>query len=142
MYSHENFDEMMSASSAYSNFEPIFNAPPMRPPSPPPFGGGPGRNPGMNPGPFPGTPNSGQMPLSPPPQRVPNRSSNLRAVDPGSIRNCVGRFTYVWLDNGIEFWMFPIQLGRRSVSGFRWNPHFGWVYFGVSLDRIDSFTCV
>lgn len=106
----------------------------------PPFGQS--RPPFFNPNPPGNQGMSGQMPMSAPPANPPRRSANVRAVDPGSIRNCMGRFTYVWMDNGNEFWIFPIQLGRRSVSGFRWDNRFGWVYFGVSLDRIDSFTCV
>lgn len=91
--------------------------------------------------------NQGPMPMGPPPSNIPKRPVAARgaapfAVDAGTIRNCIGRFTYIWLDNGNEFWMFPIQVGRRSVAGFRWMPRFGWTYIGVSLDRIDFFTCV
>jgi len=86
-------------------------------------GGFPGGNNNM------GGQNMNQAPLSPPPNNIPTKNANQRFVDPGSIRNCMGRFTYIWLDNGAEFWMFPVQLSKRSVSGFRWNRSFGWVYF-------------
>jgi hypothetical protein len=89
----------------------------------------------------PGTADSMQAPRTAPPQYIPQRTMDVRAVDPGSIRNCLRRFTYIWLDNGVEFWMFPVFLGRQSVSGFRWNRRFGWSYFGISLNRIDAFTC-
>lgn len=89
----------------------------------------------------------GPMPMGPPPSNIPQRPVAARgattfAVDAGTIRNCIGRFTYIWLNNGNEFWMFPIQVGRQSVAGFRWMPRFGWTYIGVSLNRIDFFTCV
>lgn len=87
----------------------------------------------------------GSMPTSPPPSFTPQKAapnqSTTRMVNPGSMRNCIGRFTYVWLSNGQEFWFFPIQLWPNSVSGFRWDRRFGWAYTGISLNRIDMFTC-
>jgi hypothetical protein len=82
-----------------------------------------------------------QAPTSAPPQFTPPRPlAGTFAVDPGAISGCLFRFTFVWLDNGRRFWFFPVFVGRRSVAGFRWNGRF-WVYFGIDLDRIDSFTC-
>lgn len=94
----------------------------------------------------PNGPNSGgPMPMGPPPSVTPQRSAQARAgtqrVSPGSIRNCIGRFTYVWLSNGHEFWLFPVQVWGDSVAGFRWDRRFGWSYTGISLRRIDMFTC-
>ncbi|MGL6201288.1 MAG: hypothetical protein ACRC3H_20385 [Lachnospiraceae bacterium] len=88
-----------------------------------------------------------RMPSTPPPNRVPQRPAQMgfgieaRAVSPGSIRHCVGNFTYIWLRNGLEFWMFPIQVWGNSVAGFRWDRRFGWSFTGISLNRIDMFTC-
>lgn len=87
-----------------------------------------------------------RMPNTPPPSQVPERPpmqmrSGARAVSPSSIRHCVGGFTYVWLSNGQEFWMYPIQVWGNSVAGFRWDRRFGWSFTGVSLNRIDMFTC-
>jgi len=87
-----------------------------------------------------------RMPNTPPPNRVPERPpmqtrAGARAVHPSSIRNCVGNFTYIWLSNGQEFWMFPIQVWGNSVAGFRWDRRFGWAFTGISLNRIDMFTC-
>ena len=115
-----------------------------RPPSPPPGQGN--GNQGRPPGPPPGQGNANQgRPSGPPPSRVPeqpvNARAGARAVSPGSIRGCMGRFTYVWLSNGQEFWLFPIQIWGNSVAGFRWDRRFGWVYTGISLNRIDMFTC-
>ncbi len=81
------------------------------------------------------------MPLSPPPSFIPNKQASVFRVDSSSIRGCLFRFTYVWTDRGDEFWMFPIQVSRSTVAGFRWNRRFGWSYFGISLDRIDAFMC-
>lgn len=140
MQPYNNSDDNSLQASAWTPRNPGNRVPP--PPPRPIFPPNPGSGNNNHNRPSGGGSAPGQMPLSPPPSTTPRRNPNTRAVDPGSIRNCMGRFTYVWMDNGMEFWMFPIQIGRRSVSGFRWNSNFGWVYFGVSLDRIDSFTCV
>ncbi|PYI55964.1 transporter [Paenibacillus flagellatus] len=81
------------------------------------------------------------QPTSPPPAYTPHKpAASVYAVDPGAISGCLYRNTYVWLHNGQQFWFFPIFVGQRSVSGFRWNGFF-WMYFGIDLRQIDSFTC-
>ena len=80
------------------------------------FPGGPGGFPG-GPGGFPGGP--GRPPSSPPPGFTPQQSQfQTFAVDPGAIRGCLFRFTYVWLRRD-AFWFFPTFVGRNSVAGFR-----------------------
>ncbi|WP_211315921.1 hypothetical protein [Oceanobacillus chungangensis] len=106
--------------------------------------GGPGGFPGQpaGPGGFPGQPGGGQSgaPTTPPPNFTPQQSQfQTFAVDPGAIRGCLFRFTYIWLRRD-AFWFFPTFVGRTSVAGFRWNG-FRWVYFGIDLDRIESFQC-
>ncbi len=120
-------------------------------PPPPPGPGQPGRPPGRPPftppGPPPGpSPGPGQQagpPTAPPPAYTPTKSQQIgvMAVDPGAIRGCLFRYTYVWLTNRQQFWFYPTFVGRRSVAGYRWNG-FMWVYFGIDLRRIESFQCV
>ncbi|WP_079707944.1 hypothetical protein [Paraliobacillus ryukyuensis] len=107
------------------------------------FGGGPGTPP-----PFPPsgqTPQDGP-PMGPPPAFTPTQQAQpqqaqVKAVDPGSIQGCLYRYTYIWLNGFQQFWFYPTYVGRRSVSGYRWNG-FRWVYFGIDLRQIQSFTCV
>lgn len=113
---------------------------------------GPGAGPGQLPG-FPGQPygpeepttgfpggQSASAPQTPPPPFTPTQSQlQTKAIDPGSIHGCLYRFTYIWLDRD-SFWFYPIFVGRNSVSGFRWS-RFRWVYFGIDLNRIQSFQC-
>lgn len=107
----------------------------------PPFGP-PGPGPGPFPGPTPGPPGQHMAPSSPPPSYVPQQlSASLLAVDPGGIRRCVFRFTYIWMHNGSQFWFFPVFVGPQSIAGFRWNG-FNWMYAGFDLRSIESFTCV
>ncbi|MCM3671511.1 hypothetical protein M3181_21360 [Mesobacillus maritimus] len=110
-------------------FPPI-GLPPGPPGSQPPFGP-------------PGQGQAGGPPTSPPPSFVPAQTQQVGtfAVDPGGIRRCLFRYTYVWLRGFEQFWFYPIFVGRNSVAGWRWTGY-RWVYFGISLRQIQSFTCV
>lgn len=114
---------------------------------PPPFGGG--QQPGFQPPPFGGGQQGfppfggaqeGGPPSSPPPSYTPQESPSLFAVDPGAIRGCLYRYTFVWLNNGSSFWFYPTYVGRDSIAGYRWRG-FRWVYYGTDLRRIRSFRC-
>ncbi len=109
-------------------------SPPFRPgippfmPGIPPFGpGGPG-----------GPVGPGGPPTSPPPSYIPETAPYR--VDPGSIRRCRRKYTYIWLVDGQSFWYYPTYIGRTSISGYRWIGYM-WIYYGTDLRRIRSFTC-
>ncbi len=124
--------------------------PPFGQPGGPPFGqpggGPPFGQPGGGP-PF-GPPGGGAgsgPPSGPPPSFIPSQAAaqqgaTVFAINPGAIRPCVFRFVYLWLDNGQQFWAWLVFVGSRSVAGWRWLG-FRWVYFGVDLERIQSFVC-
>lgn len=100
-----------------------------------PFPGGPGQFPGQNQG---GA--AGQPPLTPPPPFTPEEPQiQTKAVDPGAIHRCLFRFTYIWTARD-AFWFYPTFIGRTSIAGYRWS-RFRWVYFGIDLNRIQSFQC-
>ncbi|MFD7521046.1 transporter [Paenibacillus chitinolyticus] len=124
---------------SFGTFGPFFPSP----------GGGPGQGPffpfpgqqgpGMPPPPgFPGGSAGQQAPTAPPPQFEPQVAPF--AVDPGGIVGCLFRNTFIWLNDGTRFWYFPTFVGRTSVAGFRWTG-FSWIYFGIDLRRISSYTC-
>lgn len=104
----------------------------------PPGGGFPGGQPG-----FPGSPQGQQRPTSAPPSHTPSYPEHqLFAVDPGAIRGCLYRYTFVWLSRRQGFWFFPVFVGRNSVAGWRWRDRQRrWEYTGISLDQIDRFSC-
>lgn len=79
-----------------------------------------------------------QGPTSPPPSYIPQMSAY--AVNPGAIIDCLDKFTYLWLNNGDNFWFYPTFVGRRTVIGYRF---FGgrWNYYTVELRDIISFSC-
>lgn len=94
-------------------------------------------------GPPPGQGTQSGAPSGPPPSFVPAQSQQVGtfAVDPGSIRGCLFRYTYIWQRNRQQYWFYPTFVGRTSVSGWRWTG-FNWMFFGISLREIQSFTCV
>ncbi|HJV17925.1 MAG TPA: hypothetical protein VJ546_11225 [Bacillales bacterium] len=102
-----------------------------------PFPGGGGQQGGF---PSPGGGKQTGAPTTPPPSVIPQESVGAFAVDPGAIRRCLFRFTYVWLNNGRSFWLYPTFVGRNSVAGFRWRRN-RWEYYGTDLRRIRSFRC-
>lgn len=133
----------------YDSIQPPFGGapgpgiPPFGPPGQPDFPGYPGYPgypgfPGM-PG-FPGFPGASVdgPPTAPPPSFTPEQAPYR--VDPGSIRRCRRKYTYIWLRDGRSFWFYPVYIGRTSISGYRWTG-FWWVYYGTNLRRIESFIC-
>ena len=109
----------------------------------------PGQGPVFPPGEGPGFPQGQGAGTGPPPGRPPSfipqqaaaqQTAGVLAVDPGSIRRCMFRYVYIWLDNGQQFWAWLVFTGRRSVAGWRWIG-FRWIYFGIDLNRIVSFVC-
>lgn len=121
------FDERQLGFPSSPGFPGFHGGLPSQPPSFPPGGGG----------------QQGGPPSSPPPFFTPQAQQqgvSVFAVDPGAIRGCLFRFTYIWLDNGRSFWFYPTFVGRNSVSGWRWS-RFRWVYYGTDLRRINNFQC-
>jgi hypothetical protein len=105
-------------------------------PPPPPHGGGfdhgfpPHHGGGHHDGP----------PTAPPPSFIPHETVGVYAVDPGGIRHCLYRYTYIWLNNGRSFWFYPTYVGRTSIAGYRWRGNH-WQYYGMDLRQIRSFSC-
>ena len=101
----------------------IFGFPRPQPPGRPPFG-----------------PPVGGPPFGPPPSFTPQQQPGIFAVDPGGIRLCRNKFTFIWPIRGRGFWTYLVFIGPRSVAGYRWTGR-RWVVFGTDLANISSFVC-
>ena len=119
------------------------------PPPRPPFSGlGMGNNQGTPPPrpPFsgPGMGNNQGTPPSPPPSFTPKKNQgqvSTFAIDSGSIRGCLYRWVYIWPSRSNRgFWLYLTYVGRRSVAGFR-TSRWGYSYYGMDVNQIDSFQC-
>ncbi|MEZ2719561.1 hypothetical protein [Niallia circulans] len=67
--------------------------------------------------------------------------ASTSTVESMSIRPCMFRFTYIWLENGKGFWFFPTLIGLHSIAGYRWQKKH-WIYYGTDTNRIRSFQCM
>ncbi len=89
----------------------------------------------------PGGPGGHGAPSGPPPSITPHKAGiQTKAIESGAVRPCQYRYIYIWLDNGSSFWAYLTYVGRKSISGWRWNGR-RWVYFGIDTRRIESFVC-
>ncbi|WEG13262.1 hypothetical protein PU629_02535 [Pullulanibacillus sp. KACC 23026] len=79
-------------------------------------------------------------PTAPPPSFVPKQNVETHAVNSTNIRRCLFRYTYVRLKGHEPFWFYPTSIGRHSVSGYRWTGR-RWLYMGLDLRQVISFTC-
>jgi hypothetical protein len=57
-----------------------------------------------------------------------------------TISGCINRFTFLWLINGNSFWFYPVFVGDRQITGFRWSRG-NWVYDRINIRRILYFQC-
>ena len=56
------------------------------------------------------------------------------------LRPCQGRFTYLWLNNGAEFWFYVQAVTPRYLFG--WRIRRGrWEQGRIALNRIETFYC-
>lgn len=74
------------------------------------------------------------------PQGAPGAGPSVKMVESGTLRPCVNRYVYMWLNNGQQFWAYLTYVGRHSVSGWRYRRG-RWTYFGIDMRQIRSFEC-
>lgn len=91
-------------------------------------------------------------PIGPPPKDMPVKQKNpyfnlseekYKGYDKISLKNlfpCRYRYTYIWLENGKSFWIWPTYIDRYYIAGFRWTRK-GWSYFGLRIKKIEDFVC-
>lgn len=79
-------------------------------------------------------------PVNPPPSTISEPSLSAYNVDPGALRGCMYRDTYIRLKNRQAFWFHPTYIDKESTSGFKWTGKV-WIPWGTDLDRILTFQC-
>lgn len=99
--------------------------------------GGSGPMPPGGPGPVIGGP--GPMPPGGPGPVISGGNQNQGTLQQ-KIRPCIRKFSYLWLDNGSEFWFYVQAVTPRYVIG--WRMRNGNVERGrIALSRIEAFYC-
>ncbi|QEK11878.1 hypothetical protein FQB35_05565 [Crassaminicella thermophila] len=94
--------------------------------------------------------NSYGPPDYPPPPFIPSISkakAEGRTKVPGTgmicqyaIRNCKFKYTYIWLNNGLQFWTKPILINKNFIYCWIWN-NLCWIYQKLAITDIHSFMC-
>lgn len=79
-----------------------------------------------------------KIPVGPPPDFTPKKTPDLYKTELSAISGAKGKFTYIWLKDGRSFWVYIINAGRNSITGYKWNK-FGWIFYGISLKNLESF---
>ena len=62
------------------------------------------------------------------------------SIDPGALRGCLYRDTYIRLVNRSSFWFHPTYIDYVSTTGYKWTGAV-WIPWGTDLDQIISFQC-
>ncbi|MBE6022942.1 MAG: hypothetical protein E7231_06880 [Cellulosilyticum sp.] len=102
-----------------------------------PFQGGPGPiiiNPGNKP------PQQGPGPVINPGNMMPPGGFNPPRPPHQKLRPCIGRFTYLWLNNGSEFWFYVESVTTRFIYGWRLRRG-RWEQGRINVNRIEAFYC-
>ena len=94
--------------------------------------GPPGRPPQGPPGRPPGRPGQPGFPGVLPP--------NFLQIFPSPLRICLYQYTYIWLNNGRDFWFYPISFTGNFLVGFRWREY-GWEYEVLDIRLINYYYC-
>ena len=82
----------------------------------------------------------GSAPTNPPPSTMPQHKGGVLTVDPGALRGCLYRDTYIKLKNRSSFWYHPTYIDYLATTGYKWNG-FSWIPWGTDLDQIVTFQC-
>lgn len=76
-------------------------------------------------------------------KNVDGNNPMLFAVPSQTFKFCLNKPTYIWQDNGKEYWALITYVDATSCFGWRASSFFNkWVMFGLDLSKIDAFTCL
>ncbi|MEK4714766.1 MULTISPECIES: collagen-like protein [Sporosarcina] len=82
----------------------------------------------------------GAAPTNPPPSSIPKQQTGPLSIDPGALRGCLYRDTYLSLVNRTSFWFHPTYIDYITTTGFKWDGY-AWLPWRIDLDKIISFQC-
>lgn len=64
------------------------------------------------------------------------------AVSSKALACCLDKLTYIWQNDGKEYWTYIFYLDQVCFVGWRWEEHVNdWVYFGIDISKIIAFSC-
>ena len=64
------------------------------------------------------------------------------AVSGNALACCLDKLTYIWQNDGKEYWTYVFYVDKVCYVGWRWNKHINdWVYYGVDISKVETFSC-
>lgn len=85
-----------------------------------------------------------KLSMNKPPYSIPKKiegQTKTKSVHASDIKRCLFKYIYIWPKKGRSYWAWLTYVGKKYVSGFRWNGHH-WIYFRIELKKIDNFVCI
>ena len=68
------------------------------------------------------------------------KTPGTNILNKSTISHCMKYYTYIWLNDGTEFWSVPIMLENNNIYVWIWDK-VKWTYYVMLIDTIDSFIC-
>jgi hypothetical protein len=56
------------------------------------------------------------------------KAPNAENISPYTMKHCIERYTYMWLNNGTEFWSVPLMIKDNYIYIWVWNEG-KWTYY-------------
>ncbi|WP_297438626.1 hypothetical protein [uncultured Clostridium sp.] len=64
------------------------------------------------------------------------------AVSGNALACCLDKLTYIWQNDGKEYWTYVFYVDKVCYVGWRWNKEINdWVYYGVDISKVETFSC-
>ncbi len=77
-------------------------------------------------------------PNSPPPRVKPSYYTLWGNIESETLEPYLFMHIYIWLKNGISFWMVPEEINIKIISGFAWNGK-TWIRVKFNIKYIRGF---
>ena len=64
------------------------------------------------------------------------------AVSGNALACCLDKLTYIWQNDGKEYWTYVFYVDKVCFVGWRWHKEINdWVYYGVDISKVETFSC-
>lgn len=77
---------------------------------------------------------------APPPKATPQTTKAYPGGPKGDLCKCFSKYTYVWMKDGREFWIWPIAIYEDFIVALKWKRN-RWVYSRIPKRKIKYFIC-
>lgn len=68
------------------------------------------------------------------------KTPGISIIIPNTFKPCLLKFTYIWMNNNVQFWSKPVTVGLNSIGCWIFDG-VNWNYNYISLNDIECFMC-